>query len=111
MCTPAIRFGSPWEYHLFPEGRHNAEEEAFLWSVHLRDDPKFPKPGELPSETLMRVDTICEAGLPDLDCAQDCFFAEVKHPGPKKTSSKSVGRALHAVHTEPLSNPTAGPSH
>jgi LysR family transcriptional regulator for bpeEF and oprC len=32
----------------------------------------------------MRVDTICEAGLPDLDCAQDCFFAEVKHPVHKR---------------------------
>jgi DNA-binding transcriptional LysR family regulator len=53
-------------------------------SAHLRNDPKFSKSGELPSETFMRVDTICEAGLPDLDCAQDCFFAEVKHPVHKR---------------------------
>src|SRR5258708_2129463 len=32
----------------------------------------------------MRVDTICKAGLADLDCAQDCFFAEVKHPVHKR---------------------------
>jgi len=38
-------------------------------SVYLRDDPKFPKLCELPSETLMRVDAIRKACLADLDCA------------------------------------------
>ena len=35
----------------------------------LRDYSEFPKIRELPSETLMRVDTVREAGLADLDCA------------------------------------------
>jgi hypothetical protein len=37
--------------------------------VSLRDYPEFPKLRELPSETLMCIDAICEAGLSDLDCA------------------------------------------
>jgi hypothetical protein len=53
-------------------------------SVSLRDYPEFPKLRELPSETLMCIDAICEAGLPDLDCAQDCFFAKVMHPVHKR---------------------------
>jgi hypothetical protein len=35
----------------------------------LRDYSEFPKLRELPSETLMRVDAICETGLANLDCA------------------------------------------
>ena len=38
-------------------------------SVCLRDYPEFSKLRELPSETLMRVDTIREASLADFDCA------------------------------------------
>src|SRR6266566_2963590 len=55
---------------------------ATMWhgSLCLRDYPELSKLRELPSETLMRIDAISEACLADLDCAQDCFLAEVKHP-------------------------------
>src|SRR6266478_3838187 len=79
---PVIGCGSPHSQLLVARLRDGLKAIAAVrfGSVHLRDDPKFPKLRELPSETLMRVDTIGEAGLADLDCAWDCFFAEVKHP-------------------------------
>ncbi len=74
-----------------------AAEASCTVNNDLRDDPKRPKLGELLSETLMRVDTICEAGLADLDCLK-MFLAEVKHPVHKRpVSNLFVWRCMQPI--------------
>jgi hypothetical protein len=75
MCHLPIRLGALANTGYSQKECASADEEDSrifaqrLGRVLLRDDPKFTKLRELPSETLMRVDTICESGLADLDCA------------------------------------------
>jgi hypothetical protein len=63
-----------------------------------RDDTEFAEPGKLPPEAVVCVDTIRKARLPNLDCAQDCFLAEVEHPVHERpVCDLSVRRGVQAV--------------